>query len=379
VTGILLVLACVAGPSAQADEPTLRLVEPQPGAALRGAVTLRAELLPAEAAASVLRLTFSADGRTVCRRGGPPLECSWDAGSRPAAHDITASVLLSDGRLLSASVTTRGLVPLDPVGVDVVYLAATVTDGDGRAVPGLGPEAFSVREDAAPQTLSHFLGPDAPRELVVAIDISSSMAEAMPQVRRAVKSFLAAVRPTDRVTLLAFNDDVFTAAPRDADAPARQAAASRLAAWGGTSLYDVVLHALGLLSAQKGRKGLVVFTDGRDQSSRATLHDVERRAARSDVPMYFVAQGQGTREVELKEVLERLGRLSGGRAFFTSRPERLEQAFADIVRDFEGQYLLGYEPRAVTQDGSWRRITVEAGPGRHVRAREGYRAEPLRR
>lgn len=371
MTAALLTLACAAAASAP---PTLRILEPVSGATVTGAVQLRARLEPPEAADSVMRFTFSANGQTVCRRGGPPLECRWDAGPFAAPHVIHATVLLKDGRRLSAGVKTAGPERLGSVEVDVVYLAATVNDDAGRGVPSLGPEAFSLFEDDVPQAVSHFLGPDAPRELVVAIDVSASMAEAMPRVRQAVKAFLGALRPQDEVTLLAFNDNVFTLAARDAGAAARNAAASRLAAWGGTSLYDVVLHALRILSERKGRKALVVFTDGDDKSSRATLDDVQRSGARSDVPMYFVAQGQGNQTPRLQDVLEQLGRSSGGKAFLSSGPDSLPATFAQILEDFQGQYLLGYAPEKPGGDGSWRKIEVRAGAGRQVRAREGYRA-----
>jgi VWFA-related protein len=83
-------------------------------------------------------------------------------------------------------------------------------------------------------------------------------------------------------------------------------------------------------------------------------------------------------EPELKRVLDRLARVSGGRAFYTDRPAQLEAAFAEIVEDMESQYLVGYEPANPARDGTWRRIRVWAGPGRKVRAREGYRAVPPR-
>jgi VWFA-related protein len=373
VSGALLTFACAAAVASSA-EPTLRILEPLAGATVTGMVRLRARLEPPEAAGSVTRFTFSANGRTVCRRGAPPLECSWDAGPFAAPHVIAATVLLKDGRRLTDGVRTAGPERLGSVGVDVVYLTATVTDETGQGVPSLGPEVFNLLEDAVPQAVSHFLGPDAPRELVVAIDVSASMAEAMTRVREAVKAFLAALRPQDDVTLLAFNDNVFTLAPREAGAAARNAAAGRLAAWGGTSLYDVVLHSLRVLSERKGRKALVVFTDGDDKSSRATLADVERSASQSDVPMYFVALGQGNQTPRLQDVLEQLGRSSGGKAFLSSGADSLPGTFAQILQDFEGQYLLGYTPAKPGGDGSWRKIEVRAGVGRHVRAREGYRA-----
>jgi len=211
----------------------------------------------------------------------------------------------------------------------------------------------------------------------VAVDMSSSMTDAMPQVRKAVRAFLGALRPDDQLTLLAFNDNVFTLARRETDAGARLRAVERLAPWGGTALYDVLMRAMDLLSHRKGRKVLVVFTDGEDQSSRSSLADVERRAEVNDAPIYMIGQGRATTDGKLRDVLEKLARMSGGRAFHTDRLDELEPAFAQIVDELDNQYLLGYVPSNAERDGSWRRIRLEVeGSGRKVRARQGYRALP---
>jgi len=107
------------------------------------------------------------------------------------------------------------------VDVEVVQVAATVSDQKGRLVKGLGRGAFRVFEDGREQAVTHFIGADAERELVVAVDMSGSMGPAMARCREAVKRFLASIRPVDPVTLLAFNDSVFTVSRREA-APRRR-------------------------------------------------------------------------------------------------------------------------------------------------------------
>ena len=361
----------------------LRIVSPSPGDRVQGLVTVRAEF-DAGLGARVTRVSFRADGEALCAREQPPYECEWDAGSAPAAHVLRAVADLADGTRRIASMRTAPPAPTAAVAthaltvaadVNVVQVIALVTDGKGRFVSGLGESAFHIFEDDAPQALSHLIGEGAPREVVVAVDMSSSMTEAMPQVRKAVRAFLSALRPDDQLTLLAFNDNVFTLARRETDIQARQRAVARLVPWGGTALYDVLLRAMDLLSHRKGRKVLVVFTDGEDQSSRASLEDVERRAETNDAPIYMIGQGRGTTDEKLRAILERLGRMSGGRAFHTDRIDALEPAFAEIVEELDNQYLLGYSPANARHDGSWRRIRLEVeGPGRRVRARQGYRA-----
>jgi Ca-activated chloride channel family protein len=359
--------------------PQLTISEPAQGAFVSGLLTLRASVEPGRE--QVRRLSFMADGQTVCSLERPPFECPWDAGPGVTSHVFRAVAVLRDGRRLVANVRTVGARLAPAVEVTVVQVAASVTDGSGRFVRGLGRESFRILEDGVPQELSHFVGEGTARELVVAVDMSGSMGPAMDACRRAVKAFLGRLKPDDRLTLLAFNDGIFTVASRETDPAARERAVDRLAPWGGTALFDVVLRGLDLLERQRGRRALVLFTDGEDRDSHATAQDVERRVEVSAAPIYVIAQGKGTREKELKRVMDRLADVSGGRAFYTDRIDELAGVFAEITEDLDSQYLLAYDPTNSARDGSWRTIKVEIkdGAGRRVRARQGYRAAPAGR
>ena len=370
---LALLLSLSGGAASAASGPALRIEEPAPGRYVSGLVTLRARIEPE--GLPVLRLVFAADGHPVCAREAPPWECAWDAGLDVVAHSIRAVAVLTDGSRLVDSVRTEaaGFAPV--VDVEVVQVAATVSDGKGRLVKGLGRGAFRVFEDGREQEVTHFIGADAERELVVAVDMSGSMGPAMARCRESVKRFLASIRPIDPVTLLAFNDSVFTVSRREAAPEARLRAVDRLRAWGSTAFYDAVLRGLDLLERHRGRRALVLFTDGEDMVSHATAQDVQRRIEVSASPVYVVAQGKGMREPGLKRVLDRVAGVSGGRAFYTDRVEELDGVFAEIGEDIASQYLLAYAPTELVRDGGWRTIRVEvAGTKDAVRAREGYRA-----
>jgi Ca-activated chloride channel family protein len=135
-----------------------------------------------------------------------------------------------------------------------------------------------------------------------------------------------------------------------------------------------VLRGLSLLEAHRGRRALVLFTDGEDQISHATAADVEKRVEVNATPVYVIAQGKGTRDSALKNVLDHMAGVSGGRAFYTDRIDELDGVFAEIGEDLGSQYLLAYAPTRPGEDGDWRTIQVET-PGRKcsVRARQGYR------
>jgi VWFA-related protein len=374
VVGASVAVALPVG-GARADAARLLIEEPGPGRYVSGPVTLRARVDPD--GVPLLRLTFTADGQPVCAREAPPWECPWDAGTDVAAHNIRAVAVLADGSRLVDTVRTEAAGFAPYVDVPVVQVAATVTDGGGRLVKGLGREAFHVFENDREQEITHFIGSDSERELVVAVDMSASMGPAMATCREAVRRFLGTLRPIDHATLLAFNDSVFTVARRDATPEARQRAVGRLRAWGSTAFYDAVLRGLGLLERHRGRRALVLFTDGEDMVSHATADDVQRRIEVSAAPVYVVAQGKGMREPALKKELDRISAVSGGRTFYTSRVEELDGVFTEIGEDLASQYLLAYAPGDAADDGSWRTIRVEvaAGKGKHtVRARQGYRA-----
>jgi Ca-activated chloride channel family protein len=372
---LVALLSLVGGVGSSASGPSLRIEEPAPGGYVSGLVTLRARVEPE--GLPVLRLAFAADGHPVCTREAPPWECAWDAGTDVVGHSIRAVAVLTDGSRLVDTVRTEaaGFAPV--VDVEVVQVAATVADGKGRPVKGLGREAFRVFEDGREQDITHFIGADAERELVVAVDMSGSMGPAMARCREAVKRFLGSVRPIDAVTVLAFNDSVFTVSRREASPEARLRAVDRLRAWGSTAFYDAVLRGLDLLERHRGRRALVLFTDGEDMVSHATAQDVQRRIEVSASPVYVVAQGKGMREPGLKRVLDRVAGVSGGRAFYTDSVDELDSVFAEIGEDIASQYLLAYAPADSVRDGSWRTIRVEVAGTKHaVRAREGYRATP---
>ena len=237
-----------------------------------------------------------------------------------------------------------------------MQVTVTVTDGHGKFVAQLPQSAFHVFEDGRPQAITHFASEDVPLELVAAIDISGSMAPAMPKLKTAVKEFLGDVPPQDQVTLLGFNDSIFTLTRKATDPAERIKAVDRLAPWGSTALYDVLLRGVEMLGRQTGRKALVVFTDGEDQGSHATIDDVERRLQSSDVTLYMIGQGRGVTMEPLKKIMERLSVPTGGRALFTDSIDELHDAFADLLDELSNQYLLGYQSdqlqarRCVAQD-----------------------------
>jgi VWFA-related protein len=369
LTGVIAHVAAFEQPTPAAP-PRVEILSPENNAYVSGETVLRARIEPSSA---VLGVTFFVDGRPMCARSGEPFECDWDAGPDIAAHQVRLVVDLADGGRIARTVRTRGLGYAETVDVDAVQVTVTVTDDQGKYVSGIPRKAFRVFEDNRPQQVGNFSSEDVPLELVVAVDISGSMAPAMPRLKTAVKEFLRSVPSRDQVTLLGFNDNVFALTRGATDLEERARAVDRLAPWGATALYDVIARGIGMLGRQAGRRALIIFTDGEDQGSHVSLDDVERRLQASDVTLYMIGQGRGTTHDYLKKVMDRLVTPTGGRAFSTDSIDALQLAFADLLEELSHQYLLGYQSATARRDEEWRQIRVEVDGYTGVRARQGYR------
>ena len=373
---IAAVLALTPAASTIDQAPTLHISAPTEGTYASGPTRLVAIVEPARRAGEVSQVTFFADGHQVCVVSKPPFQCDWDAGERLVEHQVRAVALLASGERIVDTVRTQGLQYSEGVDVDVVQVTAVVTDG-GRFVRGLRQSDFRVFEDDRAQTITSFASENIPLELVTAIDVSSSMTEALPIVKESAKRFLAGLRTNDQVTVLGFNDNIFTLARRATDQGARVRAIDRMAPWGGTALYDVTIKAIDLLGRQQGRRSIVIFSDGDDQSSHAPIDAAIARTEGSDATIYAIGQGRAVRASNLQDLLRRFATISGGRAFFTDDVVKLGVVFDEILEDLRNQYLLSYPAPNTQRDGAWHRIRVEVPGGKyHVRARQGYRLTP---
>jgi VWFA-related protein len=373
--GVFLVavawLLVIASPGAQVASPVLTIVSPQEAAFVGGRTMLRARAEPAGEASSVI---FYVDGLQVCALSRAPFECEWDAGVAVVEHQIRAVATFRGARHLVSTVRTKGLDYAESVDVRSVQLTATVSDNRGHFVKGLPKSSFRVFEDDRLQTISHFESEHVPLDLIVALDISGSMGPSMPALKRAATEFLTAVPRTNKVSLLAFNDTAFTLARGATDPAERIKAVDGLVSWGGTALYDVLVRGVDMFAAGTGRKALIVFSDGEDLGSGASLDEAEARLQASDVTLYMIGQGKGVELEPLKQVMHRLSNPTGGRPLFVERTDELRGAFKELLDELSNQYLLSYTPTNTRLDGGMRRIRVEIDGSYRVRARDSYRA-----
>lgn len=256
--------------------------------------------------------------------------------------------------------------------VNLVEVYATVSDRSGVPVTGLGPGDFEIFEDGRPQAIQVFTAGDFPLSVAMAIDHSASMAGAPLRVAAgAARRFLARLRPEDQAMILGVSSEVTVLAPLSLDRGAQARAIDGLRPWSATSLNDALIAGIDVIQQARGRRGLVVLSDGEDRYSEAQPHEVLERARRADVLVYPIAVGR-----RAPPLFAEVAALTGGRSFHARESRALDRALTDVAIELRSQYLLGYAPArqaSAAREAGWRSIEVRVGRSDlRVRARDGY-------
>ncbi len=261
------------------------------------------------------------------------------------------------------------------VDVTAVELPITVLDRDSQAVENLRMEDFKVFEDDVKQIISHFsLHQDLPVRLGIVVDTSGSMERTLPTVQRVVMGFLRdLLRPQDRAFIETFSDQPELLAPFTADFKTLENAMLALFADRATALYDSVIMGLFQFSGVRGRKAMVVLTDGEDTASKHDFEDVVGYAQRAGVTIYTVGIDLPVSKVSARWQLNKLAQITGGRAFFVSDDTELERIYSEIDRELRTQYLVAYTSSSKKPADELRKIKVEVDRKKvRVRTISGY-------
>jgi Ca-activated chloride channel family protein len=264
---------------------------------------------------------------------------------------------------------------LTGVTVATVELPVTVLDKDERPVEGLKAGDFRVSEDGVKQTISHFaLQRELPVRLGIVIDTSGSMEKTLPEVQRVVVGFLQnLLRPRDRAFVEAFNDQPSLLEGFSANFGSLERAMIALKADGETALYDATIYGLFQFSGVRGRKAMVILTDGEDNSSKMDFDKTLDYAMRSGVTIYTVGIDLSITKVRIRSELTRLARVTGGDAFFLGRNSPLQPVYDRINRELRSQYLLAYTSTSEAPPDVFRKVTVNVDRKRvEVRTISGY-------
>jgi VWFA-related protein len=363
----------------------------------------------------LLLLAFSAAGQS--RRN--PTSSGGKANQRAPQPAPTASPI-SDAVDRSAAETDNGDVI--KVDTELVTIPVRILDRNNRFVGGLTQSNFKVFEDNSEQEIAYFSNEQEPFTVALVLDMSYSTKFKISEVQSAAIAFIDQLRSQDRVMVVSFDQDVHFLCEPTSDRKVIYSAIKSTEISTGTSLYEAMDQVMNdRLRSIKGRKAIILFTDGVDTTSRAvgsiknlsdaleldaliypirydTFEDVQVMKNKPVItqtttipipdrkpkpgslpfPLPTIARPdeQGTSPEDYKraeEYLTDLANRTGGRIYLASSLVNLAGAYSKIASELREYYSLGYYPKVEGSVGKRRRISVKVDkPGTVVRARDGY-------
>lgn len=314
--------------------------------------------------------------------------------------------------------TTPTPPPGDEVGpedviritTNLVSIPVRVMDEKGRYIYDMRAEEFQIFEDGVEQRIAFFAPVESPFTVVLMLDVSDSTESSLKDIKDAAFTFISQLRPNDSVIVAIFDGGLNVLGQPTSDRNELRALLNGIKPGRGTRLYDSLdLIAKRLLPQLKGRKAIVLFSDGVDIDSRATANANLRRMeetdaivysihydtyaaiseklrqANSSLPAPLLALGRGSRQEDYnqaKTYLNLLADKTGGRRYDGSDPKKIATAFTLIADELRWQYSVGYYPLTPGEAGQRRRIKVRVARTQVVvRARDSYiyTSQPPRR
>ena len=233
-----------------------------------------------------------------------------------------------------------------------------------------------VLEDGVEQKIDTFQEATTPVTMVLALDQSGSMKKSADKVVEAAAEFVQALRPEDWLGVITFADKSLVAHGMTQERQSTLQAIAAYKAEGGTALYDALCDSVLMLKQYKGRKAIVVLTDGRDEDnpgtgpgSTRTWDQVVGLLREIDVTAFAV--GLGTKIDP--ERLTTLGTVSGGQAYFPLEVSDLSAQYERIIDNLRHRYIIGYTSTNSSRDGKWRAVEIKARSADIVvHSRQGY-------
>jgi len=229
---------------------------------------------------------------------------------RPQAQQITQQPTQRPRRVTGTEQTTEAKKPEEVDEGDVirtdtqlVSVPAVVTDSAGHPLSNLRPENFRLIEDGQPQTIANFGTTETPFEIALLLDTSGSTRDDVALIRAAANSFIAALRPGDKVGVVAFNTaqtvdkpiaTVDVLSPLTGDREALKTAIDNLGSSQGTPYYDALERIADSIfhdppsEEVRGRRAVVALTDGVDSSSNSDFATAKLKLQRVGVACYFI-------------------------------------------------------------------------------------------
>ena len=292
-------------------------------------------------------------------------------------------------RLIFATWTTLCLTTL--VGAQefradarLVLGPVTVVDHHGANIRGLPKESFSVLEDGHPQAIAAFYTEDTPCTIGLVMDASGSLKRWLDRVKESIGAFLEQSNPQDDylVTTVSSSPAVLATG---SDARAIEKNVRGVQADGWTALYDGIRFAAEQVRhSGRGCHALFVLSDGIDNHSRTTKHELLRFLVEADVQVFSIAIGEtfaGRKGVQLMEdqrgiaLLSDLAEKTGGMSIRVRDSDEPADAARRISRALRDRYVIGFHASDGSDSDKWHKIQVKTDRSKlTVYARTGYRA-----
>lgn len=305
------------------------------------------------------------------------------------------------------------------MNVVLVQLSIAVTDSKGNYVNGLRPENFEVTEDKIPQKISSFeegsgagdtassnegevqtqtlqaagTVPSDPHlqtastalpeavhanqaSVFVLFDTSNYMYRGFVFAQDAITDFIRSMDGASKVAFYSYCRDLSRAMRLTSDHFGIVNAVRSTVAGDDAALYNSLLLTVKDAAPLKGRKAIVVFSNGPDNASSVPPEDVAELAQSTGTIIYIISTRQAEEDPASAAAFERMSRVSGGKAYFAKNWLDEKKAFSSIREDLVHLYTLSYYPQANPNKG-WRSIKVRL-IGKdlqkyHLRTRDGYR------
>lgn len=302
--------------------------------------------------------------------------------------------------LLVAGLTASNCQGQQPIKVDVnlVNVAFTARDAQGKLVESLKREDVELLEDAVPQKIEFFArSTDLPLTLALIVDVSGSQDEFGKKHKKDLEVFLKEIlRPQDRVLLVCFGNhlrlvsDTTNSAERILENYKEfDKGKKHFSEIGpvedrdlGTAFYDSIYYSVTeKLAAGGGRKAILMFSDGEDNSSSHNMMTAIETAQAENVPVYAIRytekkHGQLTARNKYGiSVMDRVAKETGG-AHIDAEETDPHTYFRQIAEELRSSYEVAYYPSNKAKDGTFRKIVVKAKQeGVRIRAKTGYFAK----
>ena len=268
------------------------------------------------------------------------------------------------------------------VKVNLVNVSFSVRDSRGALVENLNKDDFEVVEDAVPQKIAFFSrSSDVPLTLGLIVDASGSQDHFSKQHKHDLEVFLQDVLgPKDRAFMLCFGNhlrlvsDFTQSSAQILDGLNRyQHDGGHFPELGpkesrdlGTAFYDSIFYSVAeKLANENGRRALLIFSDGEDNSSSHDMMTAIETAQRE--------HGKLTARNKYGiSVMDRIAKETGGTAFDAEDIDP-HTYFHRIGEELRSSYDLAYYPRSPVKDDSFRKIVIRPKQdGLRVRSKTGY-------